>query len=434
MQIKLPWQDPLEFARKISPHFLKQDFIFLYSGLSNEIENSKSYLGLFSKEIITENSFANFKQIFSQKNDKFFGYFAYELGEEFEEISLIKPQETAINLPKIHFSSFHLLFEFDHQKQEILVNFNNEDLLQKTLNFAKNDENLTKNDDFWPKIANLQSNFNNSDYLQAILEIKSQIAQGTFYQTNLTRKFFGSFANNLSDFNKFELFYQLAQISPANYSSFLQINNSQIISSSPELFLTTKDNHIISRPIKGTSPRSNDQIQDQKNKEYLQNSSKEKSENLMIVDLVRNDLSRICKSGSVKVDNLFKVNSYQTIHHLSSQISGQISDNFDHLDAFKACFPPGSMTGAPKIEAMKMAAKKERLKRGVYSGAIGMISEGEMNLSVVIRTLILQNNNFEFQVGGAITFDSDEKMELEEIFNKAKSLLNLLKIERKKII
>ena len=175
-------------------------------------------------------------------------------------------------------------------------------------------------------------------------------------------------------------------------------------------------------------PRSDDEKQDQKNKLELKNSTKERAENLMIVDLVRNDLSRVCEAGTVEVKKLFDVTSYKTVHHMSSEVSGKVEDNFAMTDVIKACFPAGSMTGAPKIKAMEVVARKEGLNRGVYSGAIGFIGNDLVNLSVVIRTLICRDDDFEFQVGGAITFDSDEKKELEEIFNKARGIMKLLDV------
>ena len=148
----------------------------------------------------------------------------------------------------------------------------------------------------------------------------------------------------------------------------------------------------------------------------------------MIVDLVRNDLSQICKAGSVKVDNLFNIDSYNMIHHMSSQISGIINDNNSIIDAIKATFPAGSMTGAPKIAAMQNIIDNEKINRGIYSGSIGFISQNEVNLSVVIRTLIIKDNKYEFQVGGAITYDSDPRQELAEIYSKAQALKKLLHI------
>ena len=195
------------------------------------------------------------------------------------------------------------------------------------------------------------------------------------------------------------------------------------------LFLKAKNNRILSRPIKGTAPRDQDLKQDEKNKLNLKKSLKERAENLMIVDLVRNDLARVCQAGSVVVKKLFDVTSYQNIHHMSSEIHGKIAQNFSAFDTIKSCFPAGSMTGAPKIKAMEIAAKKEKLNRGIYSGAIGFFAKNATNSSVVIRTLILQEKKFEFQVGGAITFDSDPKAELNEIFSKARGIAGLLKID-----
>lgn len=213
----------------------------------------------------------------------------------------------------------------------------------------------------------------------------------------------------------------------------MKLDENFIISSSPELFFNIKNNKITSIPIKGTAPRGSSAKQDQENKLALKNSPKERAENLMIVDLVRNDLARICKAGSVKVDNLFKITTYKNIHHMSSEISGRLDEKYSTIDALRALFPPGSMTGAPKIKAMEVAAKKEKINRGVYSGAIGFFDNQTANFSVVIRTLILQKRKFEFQSGGAITFDSDPKKELEEIYNKAKALLKILKPSHHKV-
>jgi para-aminobenzoate synthetase component 1 len=285
---------------------------------------------------------------------------------------------------------------------------------------------------FKTSVASLSSNFTNKSYLVAISAIKKMIAAGDFYQTNLTRKFFGSFAKKLTHLENFQLFVNLTEISAANYSSFLKLGENYIISSSPELFLKIeKNSKILSRPIKGTAPRDSDLKQDRKNKLALKNNLKERAENLMIVDLVRNDLARVCKAGSVKVKKLFNITSYQNVHHMSSEISGKIIPNFSAIDAIRTCFPPGSMTGAPKIKAITIAAKKEKLDRGVYSGAIGFLSSSEVNLAVVIRTLIIQDQKFEFQTGGAITFDSEPQLELAETFSKAKGISQLLEIDLK---
>jgi len=424
MQEKLiNWQDPLILAKKVSDNY-DDDLVVLYSGLSKDIKGSKSYIALFVNEQIISDNFAEAKNIIENSNQKYFGYISYEIGAEFENI--LSNKKSSICLPKIHLSSFSLVFEFDHNKKELKAKYQNQELLDEALSYKEKNNNEK---DF--AVENIASNFDDKSYLKAISDIKNMIAEGDFYQTNLTRKFFGTFNKKLTKKENFSLFLKLNQLSPANYSSFLNLNNNFIISSSPELFLYAKDDNIISRPIKGTSPRGNTAKEDKINKDYLKNSDKEKAENLMIVDLVRNDLARVCETKTIKVNNLFNINSYQNIHHMSSEICGKITKNNSIFDCIKATFPPGSMTGAPKIKAMEVINNLEKQDRGVYSGCIGIFSKDYINSSVVIRTLITKEDNFEFQVGGGITFGSEEKKELEEIFSKAKSILNLLKIAQK---
>ena len=349
---------------------------------------------------------------------------------------------------------FEVVLEFDHEKRGLRVVYTDKEKLETVLKWTpaqgqgdklRTDKKLIAGNELRTKDAiplssqlspqpcaevhELNSNFTDETYVAAITDIRKKIAAGDFYQTNLTRKFFGEFTQIQNHQQAFEIFLQLTKISPANYSSFLKLDENYIISSSPELFLSAKNGKIFSRPIKGTAPRADTLEQDKKNKSYLKNSIKERAENLMIVDLVRNDLSRICAAGSVVVKKLFAITTYQNIHHMSSEIHGKIAPNFDAFDALKFCFPAGSMTGAPKIKAMEIAAKKEKLDRGIYSGAIGIFARDSINSSVVIRTLVMRGKKFEFQVGGAITFDSDPKSELEEIFHKARGILKLLKIK-----
>lgn len=419
-KLKLNWQDPLILAQRIADNH-DQNWAFLYSGLSDEADDSTSYICAFPKDQIIANSFLEAEKILQNSEEKWFGYLSYELGNDFEKLP--KTADSFINLPKIHLINFSLILEFKHKSQDLEANFLDRANLEEILNFkAKETSEISS------KIANINSNFSDKSYLDAILDIKNMIADGDFYQTNLTRKFFGKFEKTQNIQQNFKIFADLATLSPANYSSFLKFDDNCIISSSPELFLRIKDNNILSRPIKGTMPRGETPEQDLKNKLILENSAKERAENLMIVDLVRNDISRICTAGSVEVKNLFKITSYQNIHHMSSEIHGKIDPKFTAIDAIKNCFPAGSMTGAPKIKAITVAAKKEGLNRGVYSGTIGMFSKNEINSSVVIRTLITQKEKFEFQVGGAITFDSDPQSELEETFSKAKGIMVALKM------
>lgn len=422
MNKKIPWQNPLDLAKKIITNYSDEDLIFLYSGLNDKVNNSVSYLALFPREKIVCDDFSAAEKKIKNSEKKWFGYLSYEVAHDFE--NLPKTKKSFINLPKIQLINFALILKFDHDKKIITASFEKKENLDEVLRYKDQRQINDKN-----KIKSFSSNFTNSSYLAAISDVKKMIARGIFYQTNLTRKFFGEFSQKQNQQSAFKLFSDLTKLSPANYSSFLKLGKNFIISSSPELFLEIKNGKIISRPIKGTAPRGSSAEEDKKNKNLLKNSPKERAENLMIVDLVRNDLARICEAGSVEVKKLFDITSYQNIHHMSSEIHGKIAENFTALDAIKATFPAGSMTGAPKIKAMEVAAKKEKINRGIYSGAIGFFDgKRTANFSVVIRTLILQDKKFEFQTGGAITFDSDEKKELAEIFSKAKALMALLGI------
>jgi aminodeoxychorismate synthase component I len=422
-ELKLPWQNPLNFAQKIADNYRGEDWIFLYSGLNDEVKNSSSYVALFPKEKIIADDFLAAEKILRTDSKKWFGYLSYELARDFEKLP--KTKKSFINLPKIYLLNFSLIFEFDHQRKILRAFFDEKEKLYEVLKYKalKPIKNQLK-------VKNFDSNFSNESYLQAISDIKKMIAKGDFYQTNLTRKFFGEITKKQNQRQNFQTFLNLNKLSAANYSAFLKLDDSYVISSSPELFLSIKKSgKIISRPIKGTSPRDKEKQKDHQNKITLKKSDKERAENLMIVDLMRNDLSRVCKAGSVEVKNLFKITSYQNLHHMSSEIHGKILPNLTALDVIKSCFPAGSMTGTPKIKAMEIAAQKEKLDRGIYSGTIGYFDSGkrlESNLSVVIRTLILRGQKFEFQVGGAITFDSKEKAELAEIFTKARAILQLL--------
>lgn len=420
---KIPWEDPLKLAKNISlSQDYKDNWMFLSSGLFEEVGASKSYLALYPKtEIISEN-FDKLENELKQQNQRFFGYFSYDLKNVLE--SLPQDENFKINLPNLWFINFHLILEFDHDQKIINCFYTDKNFLHKipAVSDLKASAQI--------KISEIQSNFTKAEYLEKVVKIKNKIVEGDLYQANLTRKFYGKIECD----NKFDIFLKLNEVSPANYSAFLKLNDNYIISSSPELFLTIdKNSKVKSSPIKGTTPRFADSKQDILSKEFLQNSTKEQSENLMIVDLVRNDLSKGCEVNSVKVDNLFKINSYKTLHHMSSDISGIKNKGMSNLDIVKNCFPPASMTGTPKLKAIEICSDLEKVKRGVYSGAIGMISKSECNLSVVIRTLIVQGDNFEFQVGGAITHDSDPIKEWEETINKAKGISSAINLPLEKL-
>jgi len=421
----LDWQDPLLFAQKIADNYCDESWCFLHSGRSA----AKSFLALFPQKKIVCESFFEAEKILKNSSKKWFGYFAYEVAQDFEKIP--KTKKSFINLPKIWLVNFALVLEFDCKNEKLSAVFSDKKFLDEVLDWTPQQMRGNKLEksaqEASPRTCcGVQSNFTDDSYLKTIQSIKKLITRGDLYQTNLTRKFFGKFTQKQNQKSAFQIFTDLTKTSPADYSAFLKLDENFIISSSPELFFSIKNSKIISRPIKGTAPRGRNNEEDLKNKLALKKSLKERAENLMIVDLVRNDLARICAAGSIKVKKLFSITTYKNIHHMSSEIHGELDQKYSILDSLRALFPPGSMTGAPKIKAMEIAAKKEKINRGIYSGAIGFFDDKSANFSVVIRTLILQKNKFEFQSGGAITFDSDPQKELEEIYSKAKAITGLL--------
>jgi para-aminobenzoate synthetase component 1 len=201
----------------------------------------------------------------------------------------------------------------------------------------------------------------------------------------------------------------------------------QILSSSPERFLKLSKGLVETKPIKGTRPRKQDEIEDRLQIKSLENSNKDKAENLMIVDLLRNDISKTCKKGSIKVPVIFNIESYATVHHLVSTVTGLLADDQHALDLLKSCFPGGSITGAPKIRAMEIIEELEPNRRGVYCGAIGYIGfNGNMDTNIAIRTLVHSNNTIRFWAGGGIVYDSVVDDEYQESFDKASAMLALL--------
>ena len=419
--IKIQWQDPLVFAQKIAENY-QENWVFLYSGLANFKKNSKSYIALFEDDRFYGNNFEDLVKKFAQEEKNcWFGCINYEAGEQFENI--FNQQQSIVNFANFFFLKFKIILIFDHQKKSIKVETKNPKLLEEILKFK------IKNLDFkLPKIDGFSSNFSDEEYLLNIKKIQEMIANGDFFQANLTRKFYGKFQEKLDGLQSFNLFQKLVTISPSNYSAFGNFDGKFILSSSPELFLKSKNNLIMSSPIKGTIHRGLNKKEDLANKKYLQNSLKEKAENLMIVDLMRNDFARFCEPASVRVKKLFEITKYQLIYHLSSDIVGKICSSKNIFDALKSCFPAGSMTGAPKIKSMEILNQIEKTPRGLYSGAFGFVKNcKEMNFSVVIRTLLIENEVFEFQVGGGITYESSCQKELEESYAKAKAIFEIKK-------
>ena len=269
---------------------------------------------------------------------------------------------------------------------------------------------------------NLESNFTPDEYLQAVLKVKNYIAAGDIYQANLSQRFSATIPTQ-----PFELYKTLRTINPAPFAAYLKCGGTSIICSSPERFLRLSGNWVETRPIKGTRPRGKNRIEDEQLKRDLLASPKDRAELIMIVDLERNDLGRVCEYGTVKVPELITLETYPTVFHLVSTITGKLKDDKDHIDCIKATFPGGSITGAPKIRAMEIIDELEPTRRNVYTGSIGYIGFNQQtDLNIVIRSILLCNGNVHFQVGGGIVADSDPVLEYEETLHKGRALMEAL--------
>ena len=274
-----------------------------------------------------------------------------------------------------------------------------------------------------PADNNIRTHFSRETYMQAVDRCRQHILAGDVFEVCLTHRL----ETDLS-LPPWQLYKRLRNINPAPFASWLHFPDFQVVSASPERFLKLDESRQAeSRPIKGTRPRGDNPWDDQRLRDELQNSEKDRSENVMIVDLVRNDIGKVAEIGTVQVPELLLVEPYATVFQLVSTITGQLRSKCDGFDLVRACFPGGSMTGAPKIEAMKIIDRIEPVKRGIYSGAIGYFDRsGTLDLSIVIRTIVCKDGKATFGVGGAVVADSDPAQEYQETLDKARALIEAL--------
>ncbi len=272
------------------------------------------------------------------------------------------------------------------------------------------------------ELGPVSSNFKREAYLEGVRRALEYIAAGDVFQINLSQRFSAE-----GSIEPLDLFLRLSAASPAPYSAFLRWHDLAIISASPECFYETEGGRIVTRPIKGTRPRSPDAVEDRRLAEELVRSPKDRAELTMIVDLERNDLGRVCRYGSIRVLDPLTVESFAQVHHLVATVEGRLRDDVGPVDIIRAVFPGGSITGAPKIRAMEIIDELEPTRRGVYTGAIGYLSQGGTSgFNIAIRTAIVEGNKVSYQVGGGIVADSDPAAEYEETLHKGRALRALL--------
>lgn len=272
----------------------------------------------------------------------------------------------------------------------------------------------------------ISERLSHQQYIETIEQLKGHIKRGDCYEINFCQEFFSTHAI----VDPLSLYYQLTEISPTPFACYYRLDDKHLLCASPERFLQKKGSQLLSQPIKGTLPRITHNVAlDQQQIEALRNSEKDKRENVMIVDLVRNDLSRVCNEASVQVTELFGIYSFPQVHQMISTIIGELDERYDFVDIIKATFPMGSMTGAPKKRVMELIEQYEQSKRGLYAGTVGYIDpEGNFDLNVVIRSLFYNATSqyLSYQVGGAITYYSDAEQEYEECLVKARAIRRLL--------
>ncbi len=391
------------------------------------------------KNKITESPLDYFKSILNQyktneDGEEFsgglVGYFSYDFGCSFEKVKLTKPRSTF--LPDIFFGVYEWGLHYDHYKEEWKISGIG-DIHKAAENILVQLKNKSENYsqpfvEIPTKKNIIQSNISHNDYLSAVTRSKEYIAAGDIYQVNLSQQFSGDI-----NIPPLVLYKRLREMNPAPFSALMCVGeNDWVLSSSPELFLDVQRKNVETRPIKGTIQRGKTHEEDEKLKRELFNSPKDNAELLMIVDLERNDLNRVCKTGSVTVPDLKMVETYASVHHLVARICGELRNDCDIVDLIVSAFPGGSITGAPKIRAMQIIDELEPNKRGVYTGAIGYIGFNKSaKFNIAIRTMTYESGKVTIGVGGGIVADSDPEKEFQETLDKAAAMFKALSVEVK---
>ena len=399
-------------------------FCFLDNSNYKHEENSFECLlaaGCKRSVSITHGNTLKELQAFSDKNnDWLFGHLGYDIINK-------KPLDIPALKNEVDFGGGFFFIP------EILLRLTEKELIIESECFDPHQifEAVNEQDHFIKKTVRQNIEFTKEitghDYKNIINALREHILRGDCYEINFCQHFF---ANDIS-IDPIFYYHELACISPNPFGAFYKLGDKYCLCASPERFLKKTGTTLISQPIKGTSKRNlTDATADEKSRQYLMNSDKEKIENVMVVDLVRNDMSKICKEGSVHVRELFGIYSFPQVHQMISTIEGEIDAGIGWTDVIKACFPMGSMTGAPKIKVMELIERYEHSPRGLFSGSIGYITPGgDFDFNVVIRSLMYDETKkiISFKTGGGITFNSNAEQEYEECMLKAAAIIRVLK-------
>ena len=375
-------------------------------------------IAIGAKDDLTANAGTAFEQL-EQFREKYpgwmTGFFGYDLKNEIENLSSSNADH--LNFPDLYFFVPKYIIIIRGNEIEIIADNPQhvfEIIAQQTIEFI----------DELP-VLNIQARISKKEYLSTVSKIKEHINRGDIYVTNFCQEFFAENA----EIDPLAVFLKLNEVSPNPFSAFFKWKDNYILCASPERFLAKRGAKLISQPIKGTAKRGENTAEDEHIKQQLRNHAKELQENVMIVDLVRNDLTRSAKKGTVKTEELFGVYSFKQVHQMISTIVCELKDGISPVQAIKNTFPMGSMTGAPKISAMQLMEQYEQSRRGVYSGAIGYFSpDNDFDFNVVIRTLLYNQKSkyLSFHAGSAITYHADAENEYEECLLKVRAILEVL--------
>ncbi len=360
------------------------------------------------------------------------GMLGYELGSYLENV----PQSPIddLELPELILGFYDVVIAWDHEQKRAWVfssGYPEQDLnkrkqraqerLSWVLGFLA--QPLKQLTPFAIADQAIVSTFDKQSYEVAVEKVIEYIRAGDIFEVNISQRF----SANMLDVEPFDIYRKLRLNNPAPFAAFLQYEDWVVASASPERFLKLSSKQVQARPIKGTRPRHPDPVIDEANGKELLVSEKDWAENVMIVDLMRNDISRVCLPHTIKVPQLCGLESFATVHHLVSVVEGQLEENKTAIDLLKATFPGGSITGAPKIRSMEIIAEIEPTVRGAYCGSMGYLGfNGDMDLSITIRTFVMNKEKITFQTGGAVTVDSSPEEEYEETLTKARALRRTL--------
>lgn len=351
------------------------------------------------------------------------GYWGYDLARRLEKLPA--QAQDAEHLPEMQVGIYDWAVVVDHlEKRAWLASYGRAPLTRQNWDalvrlFCAPGEATTA--DF--KVTSpVTPNMDAAAYGQAFRRIQHYIHEGDCYQVNLAQRFSAQ-----AEGDGWAAYQTLRKQSPAPFAAFLNLPGAQVLSASPERFLQVSNKQVLTQPIKGTRPRHADPVQDKAYAEELLASSKDRAENLMIVDLLRNDIGKNCVPGSVRAESLFALESYTNVHHLVSTITGRLAPGHTATHLLRGCFPGGSITGAPKLRAMEIIEELEPHRRGVYCGAIGYIGfDGNMDTNIAIRTAVYAHGEIRFWAGGGIVVDSVEEKEYRETWDKAANMLMLM--------